>query len=486
MMQRVLNLVESLQAVHKVEGRGVANIKACLLCLGLMLFGWVSTCLADEAAQSLSLQVGETHVLAVPDVARVAVGDGRVLHAAAADGREVLVFARGAGATTLHIWQSDGRRQAYAVDVAPAGLRRIQQEIAALLERIPNARSMVVGERIVIEGEDLADSDQARIAALAQRYPEVVDFTSRVGWDRMVLLDVQVVEVPRSRLREWGMRWDSTSQGGATAGLAWDAAGSSVVARPGDTVLESAFPTRRLTGYFGLNALLSARVNALAQNGEAVVLAQPQLLARSGSTASFLAGGEVPYATVDANGNSTTIFKPYGVSLNITPHVERNGTVRSQIEVEVSSVDASVETPGGPALSIRRASTEFNVRDGQTLVLGGFISREQSRDLSRLPGLGDLPVIGALFGSRRFQQRETELAIFVTPVLVAADHPDLMQRVARGTELIDEAFPDGPVLNVPVRGTDKALGVGWDPYAGPASQWQSPSPSTSNTYDFKD
>jgi len=438
-----------------------------------------------DAAESLSLQVGETHVLAAPDVARVAVGDSKILHAAPADGREVLVFARGAGATTLHVWRRDGRRRAYVIDVAPAGLRRIQEEISALLARIPNARSMVVGERIVIEGEDLADADQVRIAALAQRYPEVVDFTSRVGWDRMVLLDVQVVEVPRSHLREWGVRWDGTSQGGLSAGLAWDGASPRVMARPGDTVLDATFPAKRLAGYFGVNALLSARVNALAQNGEAVILAQPQLLARSGSTASFLAGGEVPYATVDANGNSTTIFKPYGVSLAITPHVEHNGTVRSRIEVEVSSVDATVEAPGGPALAIRRAATEFNVRSGQTLVLGGFISREQSRDVTRLPGLGDLPVLGALFGSRRFQRRETELAIFVTPALVGADHPDLVDRVTRGTTLLDQTFPNPPVLNTPIRDATVRTG-GWDPYAGPASQWRQTQGASANTYDFKD
>jgi len=426
----------------------VMGIILCLIFYPIALVNGAHAATTGEDAESLLLQVGETHVLAAPGVARVAVGDSRIVHAAPADGREVLVFARGAGATTLHVWRRDGSRRAYRVEVAPAGLRRIQEEISALLARIPNARSMVVGERIVIEGEDLSDADQARIAALAQRYAEVVDFTSRVGWDRMVLLDVQVVEVPRTQLREWGVRWDASSQGGLSTGLSWDGASTRVTARPGESPLATTFPSRSLAGYFGANALLSARIHALAQNGEAVVLAQPQLLARSGSTASFLAGGEVPYATVDANGNSTTIFKPYGVSLAITPHVEHNGTVRSRIEVEVSSVDATVETPGGPALAIRRAATEFNVRSGQTLVLGGFISREQSRDLTRLPGLGDLPVIGTLFGSKRFQQRETELAIFVTPALVGTDHPDIEARVARGTALLEQAFPGAPVLNL--------------------------------------
>src|SRR3546814_4053230 len=107
------------------------------------------------------------------------------------------------------------------------------------------------------------------------------------------------------------------------------------------------------------------------------------LLARSGSTAECLAGGEVPYSTVDANGNTNTAFKPYGVSLRITPQIERNGAVRSRIEVEVSSVDNSLSVPNGPSLKTRRAATEFNVQSGQTLVFAGFLSREESRNVEK-------------------------------------------------------------------------------------------------------
>src|SRR5690606_1622820 len=124
------------------------------------------------------------------------------------------------------------------------------------------------------------------------------------------------------------------------------------------------------------SALWPAQLNALQQAGRAMVLAQPQLVARSGSTAEFLAGGEVPYSTTDAKGATTTAFKPYGVSLRITPRVERSGVVRSRIEVEVSSIDHALSVENGPALKTRRASTEFNARSGQTLVLAGFMSRE--------------------------------------------------------------------------------------------------------------
>lgn len=421
----------------------------------------------------IELQVGETRVLSQAGVTRVAVADSKVINAVAIDGREIILFGRNEGSSSVHLWAAKGKRKAYTVIVVSGDSKKMQRELDALLKRIPNARGTQVGDKLVIEGDDLSDDDRARIAALVERYPAALDFTGQVGWDRMVLLDVQVVEIPRSRLREFGLQWDSVSQGGVNTGVAWDARASSQLAsRPGQTVMDAAWPASSAAGYFGVNALLSARIGALAQRGDVVMLAQPQLLARSGTTASFLAGGEVPYSTSDANGNPTTTFKPYGVSLHITPRIDRNGAIRSRIEVEASSVDASVTVPGGPALRTRRASTEFNVRSGQTLVIGGFLSREQVNDVSGLPLLGDIPVLGALFSSRRYQHKETELAIFVTPSIVSQDHPDLQQRVREGRSLLQETFPEQPRLGTSVPGPENA---GWNPYHGDGSQW---SPTT--------
>jgi pilus assembly protein CpaC len=207
----------------------------------------------------------------------------------------------------------------------------------------------------------------------------------------------------------------------------------------------------------------------LAQSGEAVMLAQPQLLARSGASATFLAGGEVPYSSTDTRGNATTMFKPYGVMLRITPRIDRNGIIRSLIEVEASSVDNALSVPGGPALRTRRASTEFNVRSGDTLVIGGFLSRERDETSDGLPWLKDIPVLGALFSSRRYQLRETELAIFVTPKLITQAEPAMADRVRRGRGVLEAAFPVPPRL-----GTAVPAAAGWDAHAGTGSQWGSP------------
>ncbi len=441
--------------------------------------GWAADAVASAPETPISLQVGEVRVLGIPGVARVAVGDGQIVNAVSTDDREVILFARKPGFSTLHAWTTDGQVARYAVTVAPEGARQLRDELRSVLERIPGAHVTPLGDKLLIEGDELSDADRQRLAELGRRYPQLLDFTGTVGWDQMVLLDVQVVEVPKSLLRELGVRWDPQSAGGVNAGVGWDGGSRRFAERPGETVLPLVFPAAQAAGYFGLNALLSARLNLLAQDGRAVVLAQPQLLARSGATAEFLAGGEVPYATVDDSGNSKVAFKPYGVSLRITPSIERSGAVRSRIEVEVSSIDTALSVPSGPSLKTRRTATEFNVRSGQTLVLAGFLSRDTADNVDRVPGLGSLPILGALFRSTRFQRNETELAILVTPQLVTAGHPDVRARAGRAAAVLQQAFPQAPSLMNPIRpagaGRSQPESRGWNPRAsGPGSQWQTP------------
>lgn len=396
--------------------------------------------------ENIKLEVGSSKVLKLANVDRLAIGNSEVVQATVINQSEIVVFGKKSGSTTLDIWRMTGKRTSYQIRVSPEGFSRIQDEIKSLLKTIPMARSSVVGDKLIIEGENLSDSDQAKISRLAQRYPELLDFTSQVGWDKMVLLDVQVIEIPTARLQEMGVRWDSSLP----------------------------LPLSGAGGLPGMKGLLSARLSALAQTGEATILAQPQLLARSGATASFEAGGEVPYTTTNKDGKTSTSFKKYGVSLNITPQVDRNHAVRSKIDIEVSSVDQTLASSSGPALKVRRASTEFNVRSGQTLVLGGFLSRERTRDKEGLPGLSDIPVAGGLFGVHRDHYRETELAIFVTPVVVNAEHPGITQRVDNAAMMLDQEFGFSPRLNTPVISTQEQ--PSWHQKQSSFSQWDANEP----------
>ncbi|MBS0551545.1 MAG: type II and III secretion system protein, partial [Proteobacteria bacterium] len=167
---------------------------------------------------------------------------------------------------------------------------------------------------------------------------------------------------------------------------------------------------------------LFGRLNLLAQKGDAVILAQPRLAARNRGTASFLAGGEIPVATASATGTPSVSFKEYGIRLEIlAPVADDSGAIRARIKTEVSALDRSVAVMGVPGLLSRRTETEFNLREGETLALSGVISRDQAKDVSAVPYLGEVPVLGNLFRSTRFQNRESELVVFLTPRVLRND-----------------------------------------------------------------
>ena len=243
----------------------------------------------------------------------------------------------------------------------------------------------------------------------------------------MIVMDVQIVEFPINMLREVGLAWNAT--GGAAVGGIW------MPGRRGNAPLqidlragsENAPPIINPDGGGGpvplssslnvlsaINTGLNAQLRLMEQNGSASILAQPVLSTRNGAEASFLAGGEFPYSVSNING-TTIQFKPYGIRLEITPRVDDNGVIRARIMSEVSDLDLSVMGDAGPALRTRKTETEFNVMQGGTIVLSGLLTRDVNAAIDKVPFLGDIPVLGALFRSRRFQNNETELVVFVTP-----------------------------------------------------------------------
>jgi pilus assembly protein CpaC len=420
---------------------------------------------ADEGqAPEIEMFVGESRVFPTPGVGRIAVGNGAILTAAALDNKEVILFANGVGTSSLFVWNEDGRYQRLKISIVPGDTSRYAREIAAFLTTIPKAKASIIGDKVIVEGDDLSDSDLNRIDLLAARYPQIVNFTNRLGFEQMVMIDVKVVEFPVTELRELGLKWNAV--GGAAVGGVWlpvhrghdgpyelnirtgqenaipivgaDASGSKIPLPTGLNILGA------------LNLGLNATLNALAQEGKTTILAEPQLSARNGSKANFLAGGEIPYAISTING-PTVQYKPYGIKLEILPRVDRNGTIRAAIDTEYSQIDASVTSAGCPALLTRKTNTEFNVRNGETIVLSGLVQRENSTNVDKVPFLGDVPVLGALFKSKKFQNKETELVIFVTPTVVDSRSPGVVDRVQKTNERLQDRLGTPPHLTEPLQ-----------------------------------
>jgi pilus assembly protein CpaC len=413
----------------------------------------------DDGAEvvELDLVVGESRLFPAPGVARIAVGNGQIMTASALDEREVILFANGIGSTTLFVWSQDGRHQRVKVNIGAGDTARVAREVAAFVATIPQASVSVVGDKVIVEGDMLSDADRDKVGELAKRYPQIVNFTSPVGWEQMVMMDVKVVEFPRTELSELGMKWTAT--GGAALGAIWSPGGRGDNSKNVLNITAGQLPisgtegtvvaTSALHTMSALNLGLNGELNLLQQDGRASILAEPQLSTRSGYKASFLAGGEFPYSVATING-VTVQFKPYGIKLDIEPKVGRDGVIRAVIESEVSSIDSSVTTSGGPALSTRKTKTEFNVLNGETIVLSGLLQRNTSTDIDKVPLLGDLPVLGALFRSKRFQNKETELVVFVTPTLVDSRTPELAERVRRTNQRLNDALGPAPHLSQPL------------------------------------
>jgi len=329
--------------------------------------------------ENVDMFVGEVKVLGEVDVTRVAIGNGAVLRAEVLKTGELLVIAQSAGSTSLRLWNKDATQSDFNIRVG--------------------------------------DND-----------PE-----TRVRMERMVRLRVRMVEFRKSALGRLGIDWsDSTSGPGfATAG---DAIGSNLF-RPATEGFGD-LPNRvaPFSTYFGIASNITSRINFLATNGDAVTLAEPVLSAMNGGSASFLAGGEVPYPTVGSNGQTTVEFKEYGIKLNVAPSIDSAGNVRTFVETEISQLDPAVSVQGAPGLLTRRAQTEVNVRSGETIVISGLLSSEDSKDIDRIPGIGRLPVIGAFFRSENTRKSITELVIFVTPEVI---EPETIAPVGRERKILD-------------------------------------------------
>ncbi len=317
----------------------------------------------DVVSKKVDMFVGEVKVLGRVQVQRVAVGNGKILRAEVLASGELLVIASTAGSSSIRLWNKDGTQTDYNVRVT--------------------------------EGD-----------------PE-----TRFHMEKMVRMKVKMVEFRKNALGQLGIDWSDGAAGPGFA-IAGDAVGNNLFrpAAEGFTGLPNT--VKPFSTYFGIASNITSRINFLSTNGDAVMLAEPVLTAASGGSAKFLAGGEVPYPTRDANGNTVVDFKEYGIKLDISPQIDSAGNVRTLIDTEISSLDPAVSVQGAPGLLTRRAQTQVNVRSGETIVISGLLTSETSKDVDKLPGLGNLPVLGALFKSKNVRNSVSELVIFVTPEVI--------------------------------------------------------------------
>ena len=368
----------------------------------------------------------------------VMVGDPEVADVNPLTDHTLSILGKKIGTTRVQVY-AEGKKLIGIFDVEVSyDITRLANELKRRFAGSHLQASSVNG-RIMLSGEvaDAATLDKA-VTIARQFGPEIINSVSVMS-PQQVLLEVRFIEISRTASRELGVQWNrfgssSTVNVGNNVPTGTNLpipspSSSGILTEAAAGVLSGATPFGfAIARIAGGGALTDVAINALEQKGIARSLAEPNLVALSGDTASFLAGGEYPIPVAGNLGQITVDYKKYGVGLAFTPTVLSRGLINLKIEPEVSSIDythpvAISATVSVPSLIVRRASTTVELRDGQSFVLGGLLQSNNQNSIDQLPWLGSVPVLGTLFSSKSYQKNETDLVIVVTPHLVRPARP---------------------------------------------------------------
>jgi pilus assembly protein CpaC len=361
----------------------------------------------------------------------VVVADPDIADAVPLTDRSIYVLGKKVGVTSVSVYDAEKKLVGVIEVDVTQNAPRAAAEIRRSVDGDVRARAQAGGIALNGVAADAVQADRAARIARAQGGPVINQM--RVRGPQQVMLEVRFIEVSRNAGRDLGVRIGTTGDGvgtGATGrsgkgqiGVLGFAAGASALANPA-----GAQPFGTLIGNLvrgGTN--IDVIIQALEEQGVARRLAEPNLVTMSGEKASFLAGGEIPVPVSQALGVATVEYKKVGVGLVFTPTVLSEGMINLRIEPEVSNIDATGgATVGGvqvPRISVSRASTVVELKSGQSFAIAGLLQNSSTSVAEQLPWAGDLPILGALFRSRSYQQKETELAIIVTPHLVQPVKP---------------------------------------------------------------
>ena len=355
----------------------------------------------------------------------ISIGNPKIADVLALTDRTMYILGKGIGSTSLTIFGPNRRLIAVADLVVTYDIEGIK---ARLHDLMPSEKFEVraVGNAVVLGGYASSGGSAQRAVQIASQFaPGKVTNMIRVAAAQQVMLQVRFAEVRRSALKQLGINLAVIRK----SGVAFGTPGSSGLdigtglGQLGTTFTASSAFFRGVLGLTIGEFTIQALFDALENKGFSRTLAEPTLIALSGDTADFLAGGEFPIITRDEDGADKVTFKEFGVQLAFTPTVVDRNRINLIVKPEVSKLDFDLEIGAGlenpvPALSTRRASTTVELGDGQSFAIAGLIQNDFDDNVNQVPWLGSVPVLGSLFRSGDFLRQETELVMVVTPYIV--------------------------------------------------------------------
>lgn len=424
-----------------------------LLAAAMLSFG--SAC----AAEPVEVSLNESKYMAASGITRLAVGNPAIADVQLLSSGDFLLVGKKAGTTSLIVWSDGGRRTEYTVYVAgnDRGMASAIQDAIGY----PKVHVQMMKDRVMLRGkvENQYEHDVAmKIAGLytGGDGSGVIDLLE-MEHPSQIRLEAQIIEIGSNYAKDLGIQyWSQTpeKQDETTTGITVGTAG---IFYGGEDFSSS----RKHGGWLGSHvANVNVTLQALINQGKARILSRPSITTLSGKNANILIGGRIPVPISDGNGNVSVDWREYGIRLNIEPKVDSEDKITSKVHAEVSTLDKAssvkIDSYSIPGILSREADTEVNVHSGMTMVIGGLINSEDSKSISKIPLLGDLPIIGRFFQHTSKSRDKRELIILITPTLVSDDTPSPMsqrmkasyeevERIARNREQVktNQPVPQG-------------------------------------------
>jgi pilus assembly protein CpaC len=390
----------------------------------------------QTAPQSLDLTVGKSMLLdSIHPMERVSVGLGGFAEVTAVGPSEVLVSGKAPGETSLIIWQDDGSKLYYDLAVRPSRFladNRIELADHQLKEELPgqDVQLAVEGDTVFLRGRVKDVTSAERAYSIASTLGKAVNllYVDVPPAEQQILLRVKFASVDRTISKQLGVNLFSTGASNTIGSVGTEQFNPPSFSNPaGASPVTSTLSDALNIFLFRPDLNLGATIKLLESRGLLEVLAEPNVLAQNGKTASFVAGGEFPYPVVQgstgAGGAAVTIqFREFGVCLNFVPTITPRGSISLRVAPEVSALDfthgLTVNGFSVPAITLRKLDTAVELNEGQSFAIGGLLDNRVTDTVEKVPFLGDLPILGKFFQSKSHEKENTELVVIVTPEIV--------------------------------------------------------------------
>ena len=428
------------------------------LFLAAAMLSYGSAC----AAEPVEVSLNESKYMAASGITRLAVGNPAIADVQLLSSGDFLLVGKKAGTTSLIVWSDGGRRTEYTVYVAgnDRGMASAIQDAIGY----PKVHVQMMKDRVMLRGkvENQYEHDIAlKIAGLYTGGDDssVIDLLE-MEHPSQIRLEAQIIEINSDYTKNLGIQyWSQTPGSNSSSDSSTGNSNSGITVGTAGLFYggEDFSSTRKHGGWLGSHvANVNVTLQALINEGKARILSRPSITTMSGKTANILIGGRIPIPVSDGNGNVSIDWHEYGVKLNIEPVVDSEDKITSKVHAEVSTLDYShgvkIDSFSVPGIATREAESEVNVRSGMTMAIGGLINSEDAKIVSKIPLLGDLPIIGRFFRHTSNTRDKREVIILITPTLVADDTPAPMsrrmkesyeagERAARNRELVETRKP---------------------------------------------